>query len=189
MYALAGLLAGFIMVPWLFICLVPIALLAGSFAIIVLGMWLLVAKLSNGIFSYSESRTVKGAKQKVLVVDDDFASVLPLIGLLEDGHADVNFVSSGVEMIEKLSEQTYDLVFLDSKMPNMTGQAALTVGDKILHLDKKQPVIFFSSFVSKLEVPSDLKHFEVRDAWKKSDLSALHQSVSALFSPQTGIVA
>jgi len=187
MYILAGFLAAFIFVPWLFICLTPMVLLFGSVFVVSSGAIRMISKIDLLPDEIAEARRAK--VRKVLVVDDDFASVLPLIGLLENSDAEVNFVSSGVEMIQELKTGAYDLVFLDSNMPNMNGQLSLEMGDKILKLQHRQPVIFYSSFAPQLDEMTDLRHFDVRDAWKKADLVALKQNVVDLLAAPSKVVA
>lgn len=188
MYVLAALLVGMIAAPWLFICLTPVVLLIGSFVAVGSGVMKIFNKV-DAMIGDQWSDVEKGPKQKVLVVDDDLASVLPLIGLLQNSEADVNYVSSGSEMIEELRSGTYDIVFLDSRMPNMTGEVALVLGDQVLNLDKKQPVIFFSGHGSPGDVLGELKHFEVKDAWKKGDIDSLQSNVIQLFTKKRQIVA
>ena len=186
MYVLAGLLTAFIFIPWLFICLTPMVLLVGSIFVVSSGLIKLISKID---LFHDESVSGHVKVRKVLVVDDDFASVLPLIGLLENSQAEVNFVSSGIEMIQELKTGTYDLVFLDSKMPNMDGHLSLEMGDKVLKLQRKQPVIFYSSYAPQLEVLTELKHFDVRDAWKKADLDVLKKNVVDLLATPSKVVA
>jgi CheY-like chemotaxis protein len=187
MYVLAALLVATVVAPWLFICLTPVVLLVGSFVMVGTGIVKLFSKIDKmtGDQQAAEAMT----KQKVLVVDDDLASVLPLIGLLQNTEADVNYVSSGSEMIEELKTGTYDIVFLDSRMPNMTGEVALVLGDQVLNLDKKQPVIFYSGHSSPRDMLGELKHFEVKDAWKKGDVETLQSNVIQLFTNKRQTVA
>lgn len=187
MYVVAALLVGMIAVPWLFICLAPFVLVVGSVVAIVAAVVKFATKIDAMVGDQVEE--TKGPKQKVLVVDDDFASVLPLIGLLQNSQAEVNYVSSGSEMIDELRTGAYDIVFLDSRMPNMTGEVALVMGDQILNLEKKQPVIFFSGHTSPGDVLGNLKHFEVKDAWRKGDIGSLQENVTQLFSNKTKFVA
>lgn len=122
----------------------------------------------------------KGANGGILVVDDDFGSVLPLISILEDLHRKVNFVPSGKAMIQALAKNKYEMIFLDSKMPDLLGEEALVEGDQLLDIADKQPVVFFSGTVAEVTVPDDLKNFVVKDFWKKGDLEDLRESVSRL---------
>jgi len=117
----------------------------------------------------------------ILIVDDDFGSVLPLISLLERGNKKVSFVSSGKEMIEALLKNRYEMIFLDSKMPELKGEDALVEGDQVIEISGKQPVIFISGAVAQVQVPVNLQHFEVKDIWKKGDMEDLRDNVSLLF--------
>ncbi len=63
---------------------------------------------------------------KILVVDDE-ASVRDMIrrGLLQMGGHNVEVAQSGVEAVEKIEKDVFDLVLTDLKMPEMDGLALL----------------------------------------------------------------
>ena len=62
---------------------------------------------------------------KILVVDDE-ASVRELLrrGLSQMGHFFVDVASNGLEAIEKIEKDLFDLVLTDLKMPEMDGHRA-----------------------------------------------------------------
>lgn len=58
---------------------------------------------------------------RILVVDDELIVRESLIGWLKKGGYDVDSASSGTEALKRLQEKEYDLVFIDIKMPDMSG--------------------------------------------------------------------
>ncbi len=70
-------------------------------------------------------------KAKVLVVDDEERFRLTLKKLLTANGLDANAVGSGMEAIEELQQQPYDVILLDVKMPGMNGIEALAELKKI----------------------------------------------------------
>ncbi len=58
---------------------------------------------------------------RLLVVDDTPMNLQVIVGLLRRSRMHIDVAVSGRECIEKFSEEHYDLVFLDYRMPNMNG--------------------------------------------------------------------
>jgi DNA-binding response OmpR family regulator len=80
----------------------------------------------------------------ILVVDDHRTTRLKIcIGLKQQGHT-VGEAENGVQALEKLRNETFDLVLLDIMMPEMDGYQVLTEmkGDSIL---REVPVIVISA--------------------------------------------
>ncbi len=61
------------------------------------------------------------AKVRILWADDEIDLLKPHIIFLEEKGYDVDAVNSGDEAIDLLSENTYDIVFLDEQMPGLSG--------------------------------------------------------------------
>lgn len=61
------------------------------------------------------------AKVRILWADDEIDLLKPHIIFLEEKGYNVDAVNSGDEAIDLLSENTYDIVFLDEQMPGLSG--------------------------------------------------------------------
>lgn len=61
------------------------------------------------------------AKESVLVVDDDKGMRFTLEGIIDDEGYAVSSASDGYEAIELAREISFDLVFLDIRMPGING--------------------------------------------------------------------
>lgn len=106
----------------------------------------------------------------VLVVDDEFASVLPLIKLLEHAKVPFKYVKSGVEAVNELSRRHFRLIFMDLYMPKMTGFETLTQADRLMGplTTSPTPVVLYSGKdLSEASQPS-LRNLSIVDRWNKS---------------------
>ena len=68
---------------------------------------------------YRPSFTAPDAK--ILVVDDNEMNLLVVTGLLKETQMRIDTCMSGPECLERLAEETYDIILLDHMMPNMDG--------------------------------------------------------------------
>ncbi|MGE7022065.1 response regulator transcription factor [Solibacillus cecembensis] len=59
--------------------------------------------------------------KKILVVDDEEILRMLICDTLEDLGFEIDEAEDGVEAIQKLNAQAYDLIILDYMMPNLTG--------------------------------------------------------------------
>jgi CheY-like chemotaxis protein len=81
--------------------------------------------------------------KRILVIDDE-ASIRKSFELaLEDSGYQVDTASSGAEGLEKSRSQPYDLIFLDLKMPGMSGVETLR---GIRKTDPNVPVYIVTAF-------------------------------------------
>lgn len=161
--------------PWLMIIFMPLITLFAAFGMI---SFVVVRMVEVAL---AEPVKIAIVKSKVLVVDDDYASVLPLLGALENLRVDVQFVSSGIEMLNKLKDIAFDYVILDREMPWMTGEESLELGEHILRLRRPQPVVFYSGINEIFAVPMGLRQFDICGVWNKYELDRLQQKLLSLF--------
>jgi DNA-binding response OmpR family regulator len=62
-----------------------------------------------------------GFNGKILVIDDDDLLRMLMVSILENENYFIAEAKTGYEAEQKLSEQPYDLVILDKKLPDMNG--------------------------------------------------------------------
>ncbi len=80
-------------------------------------------------------------KYRILWADDEIELLKPHILFLSNKGYDVTPVNSGVEAVEEVEDNTYDIVFLDESMPGMSGLEAL---GKIKTIAPNLPVIMIT---------------------------------------------
>lgn len=89
---------------------------------------------------YHESFTAPDAK--ILVVDDTVMNLTVIENLLKKTKIHIDTATSGMECIEKLNHNKYDMIFLDHRMPEMDGIETFRLIRKHELLDKENtPVI------------------------------------------------
>lgn len=85
------------------------------------------------------------SKKKVLVVDDQpgFGEMIK-INLESQGPYEVDICFNGLEGVQKVKENRYDIILLDVLMPKMEGHVAIHEIKKICNT----PVIIMSAYLS-----------------------------------------
>ncbi len=80
-------------------------------------------------------------KFKILWADDEIDLLKPHILFLEQKGYDIITVNSGLDAVEKVEEENYDVIFLDEMMPGMTGLETL---QQIKSLKPQVPVVMIT---------------------------------------------
>ena len=73
----------------------------------------------------TEEKEIDYSKKKILVVDDNSLNLKVALRLLETYNIKPDTCISGFECIEKIKDNTYDLILLDDMMPKMSGTETL----------------------------------------------------------------
>ena len=73
----------------------------------------------------TEEKEIDYSKKKILVVDDNSLNLKVALRLLETHNIKPDTCISGFECIEKIKDNTYDLILLDDMMPKMSGTETL----------------------------------------------------------------
>lgn len=59
--------------------------------------------------------------KRILVVDDEEILRMLICDTLEDLECEIDEAEDGMEALQKIEQQSYDLIVLDYMMPNLTG--------------------------------------------------------------------
>lgn len=81
-------------------------------------------------------------KKSILVVDDEEKFRRMFCYLLQSLNLEVSCAENGQEAVEMVEKRAYDLIFMDVRMPKMTGPEAIR---KIKALRPEQKIVLFSS--------------------------------------------
>ncbi len=125
------------------------------------------------IFKPSDIDSIMG--KKVLVVDDNSVNLVIAKELLQPYKLEVDIASSGKEALAKVTENKYDIIFMDHMMPEMDGvETTREIRKMDIPYCKKVPVVALtanavygareelieSGFCDYLAKPIDVKQFE-----------------------------
>ncbi len=80
-------------------------------------------------------------KTRILWADDEIVMLKPHIIFLEDKGFEVVAVNSGSEALDKLSEEHFDIIFLDEQMPGLSG---IEVLERIKEIQPGLPVVMIT---------------------------------------------
>ncbi len=78
--------------------------------------------VGKGHDSVGQPLSRESSRKRILIVDDESVVVELLADILEGAEHQIDAAADGREGILKVSESDYDLVILDLRMPDMTGQ-------------------------------------------------------------------
>ena len=85
---------------------------------------------------------------RILIVDDTPMNLQVISGLLKGNKMSIETAGNGEECIEMFSEKDYDCVFLDQRMPNLSGSQTLEIlRDKYPEKTKRTPIICLTANV------------------------------------------
>ena len=114
---------------------------------------------------------------RILVVDDDEnLSLLYEQEFVDEGY-EVELVSNGFDALERVKNDTYDLIILDIRMPDIDG---LEVLGQIIGINNKIPVIINTAYSNYRDnyMSWAAEHYVV----KSSDLTELKTKVHELLN-------
>jgi len=115
--------------------------------------------------------------KKILIVDDEENIRLLFKEELEDEGYTVDLASNGFEAIDKVKNNSYDLVVLDIKMPGIDGIQTL---NEIKKINTNQPIILCSAYG---EFRQDFSSW-ASDAYvvKSADTKELKQTIAKILT-------
>lgn len=119
-----------------------------------------------------------GTRKQILVVDDDQEVGRFFKKTLQPERCTVDFVETGEEAVKKVSEKTYDLIFLDLLLPDMDGAKTFA---QIRKIDPQANVVLVTAFPDSEIVSKAMKHGAVSLLIKPippSELKRLARSVT-----------
>lgn len=101
------------------------------------------SKESYKTYTYTASFTAPQAR--ILLVDDNDVNRKVFCNLLKDTKMKIDDVDSGFACLEKISQQRYDMIFMDHMMPDMNGVETLHRMSEMEHKCKGCPVIILTA--------------------------------------------
>lgn len=96
---------------------------------------------SKVIIILKQTESVMSLKSKILWADDEIDLLKPHILFLQQKGYEITTVNSGVDAIEEVEAQNFDVIFLDEMMPGMTGLETL---QQIKQIKPQIPVVMIT---------------------------------------------
>ena len=94
-------------------------------------------------------------RRRILLIDDEEVVLDSCLAILEEGEHDVATAASGAEGLERARSWSPDLVFVDLKMPGMSGMEVL---DALRSLDPTIVAIVFTGFATIASAVEAMQH-------------------------------
>ncbi len=86
--------------------------------------------------------------KKVLVVEDNLINQEIAAAMMEEYHLDIQFANHGLEAVQLVQKEKYDLIFMDLQMPTMNGlDATKTIRKLDLPYAKETPIVAMTANV------------------------------------------
>jgi len=126
------------------------------------------------------------SQKKILVVEDNDINLEVATYLLKDTHAKISIAKNGLEAVDKVSNEPFDLILMDIQMPLMDGYEATRIIRKQLKVTT--PIVAMTANVMAQDIEKCMqagmnfhvgKPFEVEDFYGTL-LEALHVSLSSM---------
>nr|WP_295928484.1 response regulator [uncultured Dyadobacter sp.] len=118
--------------------------------------------------------------KRVLVAEDNPINALLLRKYLKTWQLDATIVGNGKEAIEQLREATFDLIIMDTRMPEMDGFQAARFAREELRIDT--PILSLSATVLPEEVAQALEAGMNDTLSKPFEPEKLHRKIETLLS-------
>jgi CheY-like chemotaxis protein len=106
-------------------------------------------KLKNIAVSKTEC-SIKN--KRILVADDDLLNQTIVAHYLKKQQANSTIVSDGLEALEKIETEVFDVILLDINMPNMTGEELVTKNKSFLKFNSTTPILALTANATKEDI-------------------------------------
>lgn len=129
---------------------------------------------SEGVISFKEHYERSTASKRgvrILVAEDNGTSQQIIAKILTHGNHKVDLVENGEQALDKLEENTYDLMILDMNMPQMGGLEVVKVHRALSRQPIDTPVIILTANAT-LEAKLECEHAHI-DAYLTKPVDAL----------------
>ncbi len=143
-----------------------------------------VAYESSNIIKFEKTKEKKIGGYKILVAEDNSVnSQIITHALIKKNHT-IDLVENGFQALDKLETERYDLLILDSNMPEMGGVEAFTLY-KSLNVDRKTaPCILLSADANKESIKEAKEHGIEAYLTKPIDFELLENTINRLVGDQ-----
>jgi DNA-binding NtrC family response regulator len=121
-----------------------------------------------------EGEGLMAQQTRVLIVDDQVGMLETLIDILADRGLEVDTADNGYVAIRKMKEQSYDLAFMDIKMPGINGVQTFRELKKI---DPKITVIMMTAYAVEDLIEEAIREGAYTVVYKPFDIEKIVQTI------------
>lgn len=141
--------------------------------------------------SLFDSSSIDFSTKKILLVEDNDINLEVALYLLKETHAKITTAKNGLEAVDRVKNESFDLILMDIQMPLMDGYEATRIIRKELNI--MTPIVAMTANVMAQDIDKCIqagmnfhvgKPFEVEDFYGTL-LEALHVSLSSIHTNNT----
>ncbi|MGY0040191.1 ATP-binding response regulator [Pedobacter sp. NJ-S-72] len=123
---------------------------------------------------------------RILVAEDNPINKFLIVKILKDWEVIADFVDNGQEALDKLKDNNYDLILMDTFMPVMNGlEATKLIRTDFVPGKKDIPIITFSAAVMENDKKAAIEAGANDVLSKPFELRLLHQKISHFIDKKT----
>lgn len=116
---------------------------------------------------------------KILIIDDEINIAKTIAAVFSDASYAVEVCNDGLSGWNRLSQEKWDIVFLDIRMPEMDGMEVLK---KLYDSGKQQNIVMITAYGSIENAVQAMKYGAIDFIMKPLDLGVIRQLVSDILS-------
>jgi signal transduction histidine kinase len=133
----------------------------------------------------SEDNVMQSLKgMRILVAEDNVINKFLILRILQKWEIEVTVVMNGLEVIEMLEKNAFDLILMDTYMPGMNGfDVTRKIRDGAVVGKEQIPIITFTAGILDVERVTSVAAGANDILSKPFDIDILHQKISKYFNP------
>jgi signal transduction histidine kinase len=138
------------------------------------------SKKGNNIIQSMQA--LKG--MRILVAEDNVINKFLILRILEKWEINVTVVVNGLEVLETLEKESFDVILMDTYMPGMNGfEVTRKIREGAISGKENIPIITFTAGILDVERETSVKAGANDILSKPFDITVLHQKISQYFNP------
>lgn len=146
----------------------------------------MLSQLMDEYKSQQKTQFVPKLTGKVLLAEDNLDNQLLIKRLISASGADVAIVDDGVQALDRIEKESFDLVFLDMQMPNMGGEEAAQI---MRQKGIQTPLVAFTANVMKHQVDQYIENGFNQVVEKPISHDQLYSVMQTYLQPQKNLGA
>lgn len=138
--------------------------------------------ISPGLMKVASSSKSSSSGAHILVIDDNKLGLTARRAVLEELGYRVTTAASAVDALKRFSENSYDLVLTDFRMPRMDGIQLIR---EVRKLDSAMPIILLSGFADALGLDEETTGADIVIQKSANEVNLMVRAVRRLLRQKT----